>query len=153
MVSVNDLISIAVQIEASGYVFYSKLAKDQQNPKLKEFFTRLADQERIHQQVFKNLIEQSKQSTSISSWIEDEISGYLKSFAEVSIFPAMEKTKQNLTLQQALDISINVEKDSIIFYSELLKYIDEQRKTVEIIINEEKKHLIDLLNVNREQLE
>lgn len=153
MVSVNDLVSIAVQIEANGYVFYSKLAKDQQNPELKEFFARLADQERIHQQVFKNLIEQTKQSTSISSWIEDEISGYLKSFAEVSIFPAMEKTKQNLTLQQAIDISINVEKDSIIFYSELLRYIGEQRKTVEIIINEEKKHLIDLLNINREQLE
>ncbi|MFN3283725.1 MAG: ferritin family protein, partial [Pseudothermotoga sp.] len=64
---------------------------------------------------------------------------------------AMEKAKQNLTLRQAFDIAINVEKDSIIFYSELLKYAGDERKTIEIIINEEKKHLIDLLKVNHEQ--
>ncbi|WP_041082673.1 ferritin-like domain-containing protein [Thermotoga profunda] len=151
MVSMNDLISIAIQIEANGYVFYDNLAKDQQNQKLKEFFTRLADQERVHQQFFKNLTERIEHSTSISSWIEDEVSGYLKSFAEVSIFPAMEKSKQELTFKQALDIAINVEKDSIIFYSELLKYISDEKKIIETIINEEKKHLIDLLTVNREE--
>lgn len=151
MVSMNDLISIAVQIEANGYVFYDNLAKGQQNEKLKEFFTRLADQERVHQQIFKSLTEQIEHSISISSWIEDEVSGYLKSFAEVSIFPAMEKSKRDLTLKQALDIAINVEKDSIIFYSELLKYISDEKKTIEAIINEEKKHLIDLLTVNREE--
>ncbi|HEY8541456.1 MAG TPA: ferritin family protein [Pseudothermotoga sp.] len=151
MVSMNDLISIAVQIEANGYVFYDNLAKGQRNEKLKEFFTRLADQERVHQQIFKSLTEQIEHSASISSWIEDEVSGYLKSFAEVSIFPAMEKSKRDLTFKQALDIAINVEKDSIIFYSELLKYISDEKKTIEAIINEEKKHLIDLLTVNREE--
>lgn len=151
MVSMNDLVSIAAQIEANGQVFYSDLAQIQQNPELKEFFTRLAEQERTHQQIFKALAQKVEQSVSISNWIEDEVSGYLKSFAQVSIFPAMEKAKQNLTLRQAFDIAINVEKDSIIFYSELLKYAGDERKSIEIIINEEKKHLIDLLKVNHEQ--
>ncbi len=151
MVSMGDLVSIASQIEANGHVFYSDLAQIQQNPELKEFFTRLAEQERIHQQIFETLAEKTKQSISISNWIEDEVSGYLKSFAQVSIFPTMEKAKQDLTPRQAFEIAINVEKDSIIFYSELLKYAGDERRTIEIIINEEKKHLIDLLKVNHEQ--
>ena len=117
---------------------------------MKDFFNRLADQERVHQQIFKNLIEQTHSSTSVTSWIEDEVSGYLKSFAQVSIFPSIEKSKQDLSLQQALDLAISIEKDSIIFYSELLRYATAEKSTIESIINEEKKHLIDLLTVSHE---
>ncbi len=151
MVSIGDLVSIAVQIEANGYVFYNNLAKDQKNSELKEFFNRMAEQERVHQETFKNLAEQTRHSASVSSWIEDEVGGYLKSLAEVSIFPAMKKTKQDLTLKQALEVAINIEKDSIIFYSELLRYAGDEKKTIETIINEEKKHLTDLFNLNRER--
>ncbi|HOJ87374.1 MAG TPA: ferritin family protein [Pseudothermotoga sp.] len=153
MVSIGDLVSIAVQVEANGYVFYDNLAKNQKNQRMKDFFNRLADQERVHQQIFKNLTEQTHSSTSVTSWIEDEVSGYLKSFAQVSIFPSIEKSKQDLSLQQALDLAISIEKDSIIFYSELLRYATAEKSTIESIINEEKKHLIDLLTVSREQLE
>lgn len=149
MVSLSDLLSIAVQIEANGYDFYNSLANNQSSQKLKEFFTHLAEQERVHQQIFRNLITHTKSSPSLSTWIDEEVSGYLKSLADVSIFPAIERSKKQLTVQEAFSLAIDVEKDSIIFYSELLPYAGEERKSIETIISEEKKHLLDLMNQSR----
>jgi len=149
MVSLSDLLSIAVQIEANGYDFYSSLAKTQSDKKLEELFMHLAEQERAHQQIFRNLITHTKDSPSLSTWIDEEVSGYLKSLADVSIFPKIERSKRSLTLQEAFSLAIDVEKDSIIFYSELLPYTGDERKSVEAIIAEEKKHLLDLINQSR----
>ncbi|MEJ5230345.1 MAG: ferritin family protein [Pseudothermotoga sp.] len=149
MVSLSDLLSIAVQIEANGYDFYNSLANNQASQKLKEFFTHLAEQERVHQQIFRNLITHTKSSPSLSTWIDEEVSGYLKSLADVSIFPAIERSKKQLTVREAFSLAIDVEKDSIIFYSELLPYAGEERKSIEAIISEEKKHLLDLMNQSR----
>ncbi|AEH50498.1 ferritin family protein [Pseudothermotoga thermarum] len=149
MMSLSDLLSIALQIESTGYGFYTNLASMQTNEKLKNFFAKLADQEREHQKIFKELIGKVEQKIGgLSSWIEEETVGYLKSLAEVSIFPSLEKMKQNLSMQEALDLAINVEKDSIIFYSELIPYAADEVETIKKIINEEKRHLLDLLSTN-----
>ncbi len=149
MTNLSSLISIALKVEADGFVFYKNLSEREKDQELKNFFSRLADQEREHQQIFRTLIDKVEQrSGGLSNWIEEETVGYLRSLAEVSIFPNLQRMKQNLSLREALDLAIGVEKDSIIFYSELIPYAADEAEVIRKIVSEEKRHLLDLLSVN-----
>jgi len=145
MVNLSELLSIALNIEAEGYAFYSKLASVQADEPSKQLFQDLAQQEREHQEIFKKLIgEFSELDSSKDNWVSEEVAGYLKSYANMSIFPTMTKMK-NMNPGEALKLAVEVEKDSIIFYSELLPYAGNERETIKKIISEEKRHLMDLL--------
>jgi rubrerythrin len=145
MVNLSELLSIALNIEAEGYAFYSKLASVQTDEPSKKLFQNLAQQEREHQEIFKKLIgEFSELDSSKDNWVSEEVAGYLKSYANMSIFPTMTKMK-NMNPREALKLAVEVEKDSIIFYSELLPYAGNERETIKKIISEEKRHLMDLL--------
>ncbi|WP_448517425.1 ferritin family protein [Pseudothermotoga sp.] len=145
MVNVSELLSIALNIEAEGYAFYSNLASVQVDETSKKLFQNLAHQEREHQEIFKKLIaEFSEMDSSRDNWVAEEVAGYLKSYAKMSIFPTMTKMKQ-MNSAEALKLAVEVEKDSIIFYSELLPYAGNERETIKKVISEEKRHLMDLL--------
>lgn len=145
MVNLTELLSIALKIEAEGYVFYSNMAEQQIDKNTKQLFLNLAQQERVHQEIFKGLINDvSHRESSIDSWVSEEVAGYLKSYASMSVFPTMERMKQ-VSFKEALNLAVEVEKDSIIFYSELLPYVGNEKETVKKIISEEKRHLMDLL--------
>ncbi len=149
MTSLADLLSIALKVEAQGYEFYTNLSARQQDKKLSNFFAHLAEQEREHSRIFRELIGKNEQRfAGLSNWIEEETLGYLKSLAEVSIFPNLERMKQNLSLKEALDLAIGIEKDSIFFYSELIPYAADEVETIKKIVSEEKRHLLDLLATN-----
>lgn len=60
------------------------------------------------------------------------------------IFPTLNKMKQ-LDPKEALNLALEVEKDSIIFYSELLPYAGDKSDAIKKIIAEEKRHLMNLL--------
>jgi rubrerythrin len=145
MVNLSELLSIALNIEAEGYAFYSKLASVQADEPSKKLFQNLAQQEREHQEIFKKLIgEFSEMDSSKDNWVSEEVAGYLKSYANMSIFPTMTKLK-NMNPGEALKLAVEVEKDSILFYSELLPYAGNEKETIKKIISEEKRHLMDLL--------
>lgn len=146
MVSLAELLSIALNIEAEGYAFYTHLAAAQTEESSKKLFHKLAEQEREHQEIFKKLIGEVSQRSSSDSWVSEEVAGYLKSYANMSIFPTMVKMKQ-VNLKEGLHLAVEVEKDSIIFYSELLPYAGEERETIKKVISEEKRHLMDLLTL------
>jgi len=145
MVNLSELLSIALNIEAEGYAFYTNLASAQTDEQSKQLFQNLAQQEREHQEIFKKLINEfSQPDSSKDNWVSEEVAGYLKSYANMSIFPTMTKMKQ-MSSTEALKLAVEVEKDSIIFYSELLPYAGNERETIKKVISEEKRHLMDLL--------
>ncbi|MDI6863634.1 MAG: ferritin family protein [Pseudothermotoga sp.] len=145
MVNLSELLSIALNIESEGYAFYSNLASMQADGASKQLFQNLARQEREHQEIFKKLIvDTSHLDFSKDNWVSEEVAGYLKSYANMSIFPTMTKMKQ-MNSTEALKLAVEVEKDSIIFYSELLPYAGNEKETIKKIISEEKRHLMDLL--------
>lgn len=145
MVNLTELLSIALRIEAEGYTFYSNIADRQTSENAKRLFLDLAQQERQHQEIFKKLIGDISQNDSpMDNWVSEEVAGYLKSYAGMLIFPTVERMKQ-VSFEEALNLAVEVEKDSIIFYSELLPYAGNERETIKKIISEEKRHLMDLL--------
>lgn len=143
MVSLEELLGVALKIEGSGYEFYTKLAS-RSTGKNKDIFKSLADQEREHMKIFKEIISKSKAGSG-SEPLNEEAVGYLKIFAETSIFPEIEQ-EVPADMKSALQIALDVEKDSVIFYEELLKYAP-QKDTIQKIADEERRHFKDILKM------
>lgn len=144
MLDLIDLIDVAVKIEANGYEFYSKLSK-KVSGELANVFTNLAEQERDHIQTFRNLVEKYKNLSPVelSSWADEEVKGYLTSYAQVSIFPKLQSNEVPENVEDALKVAIEVEKESIIFYGEIEALVPD-KNLINEVIKEERKHLADL---------
>ncbi|HOI64534.1 MAG TPA: ferritin family protein [Mesotoga sp.] len=143
MLTVNDMLSIALKIEGAGYSYYSKLA-EKTTGKIKELFSHLADQERDHASRFREMLKDIENLPVTAEW-EDNV-GYLKSYAEISIFPKIESEEVPQNLNKAISAAMEVEKDSIIFYGDLETFIPNS-ESLKKIIAEEKRHLIDLVKL------
>lgn len=143
MIDINELLGIALKVEGTGYSFYKKLAYRTDGER-EELFNRLAEQEREHGETFRKILGKFE-SKEENKRYDDEVAGYLKSLAEVSVFSEKDADNPPENLDNAVRIAINVEKDSIVFYSELIDYVPE-KSALERVINEEKTHLRDLLN-------
>jgi rubrerythrin len=140
----KDLLNVALKIESDGYTTYSRLA-DENEGELKELFSHLAAQEREHQEKFKKIFESVEaDEKAVASWAEDDNAGYLMTFAQMSIFPKLSNASNPETLNDAIDLAVEVEKDSIIFYTDLKIYF-KNKEVIDEVIAEEKKHLLDLL--------
>ncbi len=79
-----------------------------------------------------------------------DISNYLSAMVETVVFPSDEKLDEILenidNAEDALKLGIQAEKDSILFYTEMIIYskLVEAKEAFRKLLNEEKKHLIDL---------
>ncbi len=140
----KELLNVALRIESDGYEMYSRLAEENEG-ELQKLFKDLAIQEREHQKHFKKIFDKCLENEKeYADWSDDENAGYLMSFAELSIFPKLSGTKKPENINDAIDMAIEVEKDSILFYTDLKSYF-KSKQTIDQIIAEEKNHLMDLL--------
>jgi rubrerythrin len=140
-----DAIEISLFIEKEGLGFYEKAVKNVSDPRVKEMFTRLAEEERDHIQTLQTKVRflqpaisgKGKTRRHLDSFVSNEIKG--------KIFPASEsKAVQNFKSDtEALDFGIESEKRSIKVLSNLLE--NEKKLDVKAIFShlmvEEKKHL------------
>ncbi|AFK06207.1 hypothetical protein Theba_0481 [Mesotoga prima MesG1.Ag.4.2] len=143
MITVGDMLDIALRIESVGYSYYQKLS-EKTSGEVKSLFVKLATQEREHAAVFRKMLKDADNSLIAKDW-EDNV-GYLKSYAEISIFPRTESIDVPDNINKAISSAVEVEKDSIIFYSDLSSFIPDC-KELKDIIEEERRHLHDLVKL------
>jgi len=137
------MLDIALRIESVGYSYYQKLS-EKTSGEVKSLFVKLATQEREHAAVFREMLKDADNSLIAKDW-EDNV-GYLKSYAEISIFPRIESIDVPDNINKAISSAVEVEKDSIIFYSDLSSFIPDC-KELKDIIEEERRHLHDLVKL------
>lgn len=148
--SVVEVIQMAINIEREGHEFYSKIAKYAADEKSKAIFVILAEQEKKHIETFTNLLDvMSNIYKADGSYMFDEqVSGYFKAITESKVFKPerMYEAADMTSAKEAIHEGLNAEKNSILFYNELLKSttIQEVKSSLELIIDEEKRHIIDL---------
>jgi len=143
VITVGDMLDIALRIESVGYSYYQKLS-EKTSGEVKSLFVKLATQEREHAAVFREMLKDADNSLIAKDW-EDNV-GYLKSYAEISIFPRIESIDVPDNINKAISSAVEVEKDSIIFYSDLSSFIPDC-KELKDIIEEERRHLHDLVKL------
>lgn len=149
--SPKEILTMATELERRGIAFYEELEKKTSDEKGKGIFRFLADEERRHLEVFLGLLE-SVAETFLDT--DEEASRYLGTVVESGVLRKVlggEVHPGILGISEALDIGIQVEKESILFYQGFLPFVTpEKRKWVEEVVAEEKRHFIRLSALKEE---
>ncbi len=147
-----EVLEMAKDLEIRGCNFYTAQVNKTARQDLKELFLKLAEDEKEHYQRFIELAQTVKDETKNEAEYvyEPEVSAYLKGLVEFSIFPDNDSVELT-SLKEILKIAIYAEKDSILFYREMLEH--NKGETAEVLrelLEEEKKHLMELLSYSIE---
>ena len=153
----DEVLRIAIEIEKNGIIFYQKARAVQTHEKLRNLFDDLVKEEEKHLKAFEDmrakLPEQAKERTDydpsddVHRNADAEIDQYIENAAEMNVFrdpENVEKYVRNIkTVEDALRLAIQFEKDSVSFYLVLrdLTEEDKGRDFVNKIIAEETEHL------------
>ena len=143
-----EALKIAINIEEEGLAFYSILMKNAKDEKVKEIFSQLVSAEKKHLTLFQKAYAEITSPASTVQGCEDyTVDLYLKYLADTGIFTkkgeARRFASEITTDVEALNIGIQAEKDSILYYTEAAKNTKYPagKTAFEQLANEEKKHL------------
>ena len=147
--SAVEVIEMAIKTEESGMIFYRGVARKTKNPKLKQLFEFLAGEEIKHKQIFTELYKTITDSPQSVPYNWEEMSFYLKAITESRFFlgksKAINLVKTAKTPKQALDSALGFERDTLLFYTEILSIVNEtNRRLVGKIVTQEKNHIRQL---------
>ncbi|GAB1409915.1 ferritin family protein [Desulfovibrionales bacterium] len=142
----TDILLAAQEIETRGEVFYNRLVETTTDPKLKDLFSFLAQEETKHRAIFAKLYERVGQ-VELPAWAEeDEYVQYLSFLIDSHTLFRLGDVDQVShfigTAKQAIETAMGFEKDTILFFMEMYEFVPEgERPYVKACIDEERKHL------------
>jgi rubrerythrin len=150
----SEVFQIAVRIEVNGERFYREMAGRLDDEKVKALFSFLADEEIKHRRFYEAVLEKSEPFEPEEGY-PGEYFDYLRSYAGGVIFSQEtfeEKLEEIRGASEALDFAIGVEWDSIHFYQELKGLVPESRREqLDALIDEERRHFVQLTKLKRER--
>jgi rubrerythrin len=143
MFTLGEIIDLAVRIEKNGEKVYRKAADEVSNPSLASLLKWLADQELEHGKWFKQFGKAAETGVEVPRLEEigkEILRGVLgdQAFSIDDVdFSRMEDIKD------LLSVSLEFEKDTILFYEMLGEFIDDAEtiRRLERIIEEENRHV------------
>ena len=144
----GELYRIAMQMERTGLAFYTAVAEQSRDTSTRAVYEYLAASEKRHLKKFKKLWNTTGKSAPPESY-RGEYRKYIKALVKDRVFPSTAVAKSRAAksgLSAALKTGIQAEKDSILFYTELMNLLpDPEKAAVRKILSEEKRHLQRLL--------
>lgn len=149
-----EVIEMAKDIEKRGLDFYKKQAKKTEDGELRDLLLKLAEDEQDHYDTFSKMLDKAKELTDTDSdyVYGEDVSAYLRALIEFTVFPSEEEVEDKIhSIEDILELAINAEKDSILFYREMMEYNNEDtNKILKRLVDEEKQHLLDLVKYDAE---
>ena len=161
ILSALEIAKIACDIESEGVAFYNDAADAISNAEIKSLFKTLSEKELEHLNMFRKIYaeldERMGGSESAAEYLfDDQITQYLKVVSAGMIFPTEADLKawsqEPHAAKDALNMALNVEKHSILFYSEIASFnlFAQSQAIIRSIIEEEKSHVIIISQVMRD---
>ncbi|MFC1703240.1 ferritin family protein [Candidatus Omnitrophota bacterium] len=147
----NEILQVAIQIEKNGFAFFSEVKKKSRSFPVQELFGYLAGEEIKHQKTFEGMLKQTEASDPAEAY-PGEFKLYLEALASQNVFTKDETIKQmaqkTISDQEAIQLGMGFEKDSIIFFSEIKKFVPEKEHAlIDTVVEEEKEHLRKLVEL------
>ena len=144
----SELLEMALSIERNGIALYRALANETQNKDSKAIYDYLAGEEKKHMNAFQGMLNTVGQYQPPKDY-NLKYMLYLQNIVAPSVFSNITKTRQKAKKvsgeTQAIDMGIQAEKDSILFYTEMQNFVTQPDQQIVLnIINEEKDHLVQL---------
>ena len=148
-----EVFEIAEQIERNGQKFYRKAVEIITNPDICEFLESLAAMEDNHEILF-NQLKKEVANIPESDFpdMDDQLSQYLKSFADGKVFDTSKspdsKINNDTSIDEIFDLAIDFERNSVIFFTLVKEMVPENlgKNQIDILIKEEIKHIAVLNN-------
>jgi rubrerythrin len=144
--NITDILEVAVRIERNGVEFYKKLYDATKSSEAKEVFSFLAAEEEKHVGIFREMLDEIE-SYSPRLKYPGEYELYLDGIAAraVAVYQEAMDALSAGDFYQAINIGIDLEMESIVFYAELKERLGtEPTKMLDAVIQEEKSHLSKL---------
>jgi len=144
----HEIFQIAMDIEENGRVFYEKARDKIQDQDAKQVFTALALAESEHKKRFASMKSELPPTQQGEVWDPDnEMNSYLKMMADMHVFRSDEEVEEQLSwvtdTLDALNLGIQFEKDSIIFFLDMQHATTgkQEKEFIGQLIDEEREHL------------
>jgi len=153
MFNASEVLQFAIKIEENGEEFYRNMAVKIDKDSIKNTFNFLADEEVKHREIFKEMISRVENYRPAESF-PGEYFQYLRSYADEHIFTKAKTMKLKMeeinSALEAIRFAIEMELDSVHYYTEAKSLIpDSQRKTIDKIIEEERRHYLKLIEAKK----
>ena len=141
----SEAVELGVEIEINGRDFYQAVLSKSKSKEARDIFNYLKGEVEKHIKTFRRILS-SVQKYEPKEAYPQEYFEYMNSLASEHVFTQKNKGKeiarQVKDEKEAMDLGIGFEKDSITFYEGIKRLVSaEDRKIIDVLINEEKKHL------------
>lgn len=149
----SEIVELGVQIEKNGLKFYESLANSSQNEKVRESCRYLAGEEKKHIEDFEKLLPSLERYVPPESY-PGEYEAYVKALSEEHVFTNDKVVKDMIQKapgdKEAIQIAIGFEKDSILFFGEMSRFIPgKDQNVIEELIRQEREHLRKLSELKK----
>ena len=149
-----EIVETAIRIERNGEEFYKYLSENAEYNAAQDVFSFLAAEEEKHIGVFRNMLDEIADYSPGYSY-PGEYGLFLDELAESAIesltnYPDALKVKG---FEEAIRLGIDVELQSIVYYSEFYELLPNKlNDVIKIVVNEEKKHYLELKGIQKQHI-
>ncbi len=148
--TVRKAVDLAIETEEIGIKFYQRVAKKfEDKPEVAETFRRLSDDEKIHAERFRKILEQETPEDAPPVSTERYRLEYLRAISRSEIFKReeMENLREKVeSMEDALQLAIDLEKNTLHLYLGLRDTVGEH-EALDQIIEEERNHIVRIFSM------
>lgn len=156
MFTIADICDIAVQIEENGEATYRKAAANCNDIGLADLLNHMANEERQHAKLFRNLNHSREVSDSGQQEMERMGRDLLREMVKDQTFSLdADKLCKAKYLHAFLEQSIAFERDTIVFYEMLKGFIEDEQVRFQLdrIIAQERDHIQQIETLKTSKLD
>jgi rubrerythrin len=150
--NIAEVIDMGIEKEKKRRDFYGLVAERSRDERIKNLFFRLKTWEEEHIRRFGSIRDSAKAEEAQESY-EGEFAAYMKALVDDKLYrqvSAKEFSKNVKSPVAAIQYALGFEKDAILFFNELLKFMEPyQTDKVRELIEEEKRHIIYLAKLKK----
>ena len=151
----DEIFEMAEEIERNGAMFYRQTAAKCKDKEIKKMLLNMADMEDGHLETFQQMRTQlsAQEKAGMVFDPDNEAALYLQTMAEARGWEGRKSPSEQLTgnetMKEILEIALNSEKESVVFYFGLRSFVSEKagKDKVEQIVLEELSHIRTLLGL------
>jgi rubrerythrin len=144
----REFLLLAIDTEKNGRAFYESTARHSKSKDAQNVLKHLSLREKEHEDTFREMLKRLGDSQPVNKYTRDDYQ-YIKYLADCMIMDSERSQAQSASTPrtdiEAMELGIGLEKDCIIFYSEIRGMLPRaDQDIIDMITSEEKKHLSEL---------
>jgi rubrerythrin len=147
-----DVVDMGIEKEKARRDFYAKVAEKFDDEEMKNLFNRLSKWEETHIKKFSEIRKELDEFDTVESY-PGEMTAYMDSLVDDKLYSQVKPDNFSEHIEDPVDAityGIQFEKDAILFFMEMSKYVQSKNKEViDQLMAEERHHIVYLINMRK----